>query len=264
MGIGVHQLYGSHRRPMGAARSLLPAEAAGRWARAAVARCAPSAQRCVVDSAHRSRLVGSTRPLPFLSNLPSPLPTVATQRPTPAHSAEGGRRLTRPRQAGSVGSVHRRQLQQGQKRGSAVRYDRRGKGCYIMAIADRHGLPLAVHVAGAGAHESGLVEATLQQRFLSTPPQRLIGDKAYDSAKLTSSLRSHYHTQLIAPHRDNRCRKATQDGRCLRRERLRWRVERFFAWLQNFRRLVTRWERRAENYLGMIHLGCLKILLRYL
>jgi transposase len=41
-------------------------------------------------------------------------------------------------------------------------------------------------------------------------------------------------------------------------------VERLFAWLQNFRRLVTRWERRAENYLGMIHLGCLKILLRYL
>ena len=156
------------------------------------------------------------------------------------------------------------QLQQGQKRGSAVRYDRRGKGCYIMAIADRHGLPLAVHVAGAGAHESGLVEATLQQRFLSTPPQRLIGDKAYDSAKLASSLRSHYHTQLIAPHRDNRCRKATQDGRCLRRARRRWRVERLFAWLQNFRRLVTRWERRAENYLGMIHLGCLKILLRYL
>jgi transposase len=41
-------------------------------------------------------------------------------------------------------------------------------------------------------------------------------------------------------------------------------VERLFAWLQNFRRLVTRWERRAENYLAMIHLGCLKILLRYL
>jgi len=133
-----------------------------------------------------------------------------------------------------------------------------------MAIADRHGLPLAVHVAGAGAHEVGLVEATLQQRFLSTPPQRLIGDKAYDSAPLARRLRSHYRMQLIAPHRDNRCRKATQDGRCLRRARRRWRVERLFAWLQNFRRLVTRWERRAENYLAMIHLGCLKILLKYL
>jgi len=133
-----------------------------------------------------------------------------------------------------------------------------------MAIADRHGLPLAVHVAGAGAHEVGLVEATLQQRFLSTPPARLIGDKAYDSAPLARRLRSHYRMQLIAPHRDNRCRAATQDGRCLRRARRRWRVERLFAWLQNNRRLVTRWERDAENYLAMIHLGCLKILLRYL
>lgn len=133
-----------------------------------------------------------------------------------------------------------------------------------MAIADRHGLPIAVHVAGAGAHESGLVEATLQQRFLSTPPERLIGDKAYDSAPLARRLRSRYHTQLIAPHRDNRCRKATQDGRSLRRARRRWRVERLFAWLQHFRRVVTRWERKAENYLAMIHLGCLRILLRYL
>ena len=108
------------------------------------------------------------------------------------------------------------------------------------------------------------MEATLQQRFFSTPPQRLIGDKAYDSAPLARRLRSRYRLQLIAPHRDNRFRKSTQDGRCLRRARRRWRVERLFAWLHNFRRLVTRWERRAENYLAMLHLGCLKILLRYL
>ena len=118
-----------------------------------------------------------------------------------------------------------------------------------MTIADRHGLPIAVHVAGAGAHENGLVEATLQQRFLSTPPERLIGDKAYDSAPLARRLPSRYRTQLIAPHRDNRGRKATQDGRSLRRARRRWRMERLFAWLQYFRRVVTRWERKAENYL---------------
>jgi len=40
-------------------------------------------------------------------------------------------------------------------------------------------------------------------------------------------------------------------------------VERLFAWLQNFRRLLTRYERHAENFLGMLHLGCIKILLRY-
>jgi hypothetical protein len=40
-----------------------------------------------------------------------------------------------------------------------------------------------------------------------------------------------------------------------------WRIERLFAWLQNFRRLVTRYERNAENFLGMLHLGCTLILL---
>jgi len=219
MRIGIHQQYGPHRCPMGAAQAFPPAEGAGRWARGAWARRTPSAQRGVVDSTHGSRLVGFARPLSSLSNLPSPLSTVASQRPIPAHSETGGRRFTRPRQTGSVASFHRRHLQQGQKMGSAVRFDRRGKGCRITAIADRHGLSVAVHVAGSGGHESGLVEVSLQQRFLSTPPRRLIGYKADDSAPLASRLRPRYRTQLNAPHRDNRMRKTTQDGRCLRRAR---------------------------------------------
>ena len=44
----------------------------------------------------------------------------------------------------------------------------------------------------------------------------------------------------------------------------RWKVERLFAWLQNFRRLVVRYERCAENFLGMLYLACCVILLRYL
>jgi transposase len=41
-------------------------------------------------------------------------------------------------------------------------------------------------------------------------------------------------------------------------------VERLFAWLGNFRRLVVRYERRVDNYLGLVHLGCIVILLRRL
>ena len=47
-----------------------------------------------------------------------------------------------------------------------------------------------------------------------------------------------------------------------RRYRRRWRVERLNAWLQNFRRILTRHEYHPENYLGFVHLGCIKILLR--
>ena len=65
-----------------------------------------------------------------------------------------------------------------------------------------------------------------------------------------------------APWKDRK-RAKTQDGHPLRRMRRRWRVERLFAWLQNYRRLVTRYERRAGNFLGFLYLGCICILLRY-
>lgn len=67
---------------------------------------------------------------------------------------------------------------------------------------------------------------------------------------------------MIAPNRSNR-RLKTQDGRPLRRYLRRWKVDRLFAWLQNYRRLVTRWERHEENFLGFLHLGCNCILLRH-
>jgi transposase len=68
--------------------------------------------------------------------------------------------------------------------------------------------------------------------------------------------------EMIAPHRGNRKKPATQDGRPLRRYRRRYKVERLFAWLQNFRRLVVRYEYHLENFLGFVHLGCILILLR--
>ena len=54
-----------------------------------------------------------------------------------------------------------------------------------------------------------------------------------------------------------------QDGRPLRRYRRRWKIERIFAWMQNCRRLVARWEYRIENFLGFVPLACLLMLLRH-
>lgn len=91
----------------------------------------------------------------------------------------------------------------------------------------------------------------------------MIGDRAYDSDSLDQRLRQKHHIRLIAPHKYNRCR-TTQDGRELRRYCRRWKIERLFAWLHNFRRLVTRWEHHEVNFLAMVQLGCLVILLRHL
>ena len=130
-----------------------------------------------------------------------------------------------------------------------------------MAIADRSGLPIAMHVASASPHEVKLAEATLEHRFVKKTPQRLIGDKAYDSDPLDKTLRKH-GTELIAPHKENRIKPPTQDGRSLRRYRRRWKIERLNAWLQNFRRVTVRYEYHAQNFLTFVQLGCIVILLR--
>jgi transposase len=131
-----------------------------------------------------------------------------------------------------------------------------------MAIADRHGLPIAAGIASASPHEVTLVEETIDNGFLEHAPDRLVGDRAYDSDSLDARLREERGIELIAPHRSNR-RRRTQDGRALRRYVRRWKIERLFAWLLNYRRLTNRWERHATNFLGFVQLGCICILLRH-
>jgi transposase len=116
-------------------------------------------------------------------------------------------------------------------------------------------------VASASPHETRLVDATLAARFIKALPARLTGDRAYDSDPLDVHLRDRYHIEMIAAHRPHR-RVVTQDGRPLRRTRRRWKIERLFAWFHNSRRIVTRWKRDPDNFLGMIHLASAVILLR--
>ena len=133
-----------------------------------------------------------------------------------------------------------------------------------MAIADGSSLPIAIGIESASPHEVRLVKDTIKNRFTDEVPDRIIGDKAYDSDPLDAEVRSEYGLELIAPHKGNRKSERTQDGRVLRRYARRWRIERLFACLHNFRRIVTRWEYKDRNYLAMVQLGCIAILLRHL
>jgi transposase len=138
---------------------------------------------------------------------------------------------------------------------------KRGKGTKLMAVADGAGLPLAIHTTSASPHEVSLVTDTLLESFVDEFPERLIGDKPYDSDPLDEELAT-AGIEMIAPNRGGRKKPATQDGRSLRRYRRRYKVERLFAWSQNFRRLVVRYEYHQENFLGFVHLGYILILLR--
>jgi len=138
---------------------------------------------------------------------------------------------------------------------------RRGKGVKIMAIVDRHGLPLSVSTYAANHHEVTLVQLSFEFYMIEAKPENLIGDKAYDSDQLDQQPRRE-GIEMIAPHRGTRKRK-TQDGRRLRRYERRWIVERFFAWLQWRRRLLVRWEFYPHNFLGFVQLAAICILLRH-
>jgi transposase len=214
-----------------------------------------------MDLAFGSSLAGFAEPLPAIPDLPPTTAGVGAVRGVQADSGGISRGLAKSGQARLGRMLHRRDLCDREKGGAAVGKTKRGKGTKLMAVADGSGAPIAVHTASASPHEVTLAQNTLEQRFIEEAPERLIGDLAYDSDPLDAKL-AERGIELIAPHRENRSRPATQDGRVLRRYRRRWKVERLFAWLQNFRRLVVRYEYHVENFLGFVHLGCMLILLR--
>lgn len=134
-----------------------------------------------------------------------------------------------------------------------------------MAIADGAGLPGAICAANASPAEVTLVQYTIEHRVVEDTPEKLIGDKAYDSDPLDRGIEELFGTEVISPNRRGRKKtNQTQDGRKLRRYKRRWKIERLFAWLFNFRRLVVRYEYDALNFIGFIHLACAMILMRYL
>lgn len=129
-----------------------------------------------------------------------------------------------------------------------------------MAIVEEHGYPIALHIESASPGEATLVEKTLESKIIDELPPRLIGDKAYDSDGLDKKLEEKYQIKMIAPNRRNR--RKTQDGRQLRRYKRRWKVERFFSWLQSFRHITVRYDYHVENYFSMIQLACIMMFLK--
>jgi transposase len=132
-----------------------------------------------------------------------------------------------------------------------------------MAVADRSGLPIAIGIESGPRHEQKLVVATLKRSFLKKElPKILIGDRAYDSDPLDRELAAMGVEMISPPH--PRRRNKMPDGRKLRRYKRRWKVERLFAWIFRSRRLVTRYEEKAQNFLGLVQLACAQILWRQL
>lgn len=166
--------------------------------------------------------------------------------------------------------VPRRDLREREKRGDAVGLTKRGKGSKLAVLVVGEGLPVGVQLAAANEGETSLAQPTVEEVAKLAGddptcwPKRIIADKAYDSDELRAAFAS-VDIQLLAPHRSNRTAKTrSNDGRCMRRYKRRWIVERFFAWLNGFRRLIVRHERHSLMYRAFVHVACVLVTMRAL
>jgi transposase len=139
-----------------------------------------------------------------------------------------------------------------------------------MVLADGQGTPLGVCVEKASPSEVTRLERTLDnvrvkrhrgQRSRPHQPQRLIADRGDDSNQVRALLVKHDLEPIISKRRNNTV-AAHQDGRKLRRYRRRWILERTNSWVQNFRRLVVRYERAVRNFEALVHMACVLITLK--
>lgn len=141
--------------------------------------------------------------------------------------------------------------------------DRARTGSKHHLITDSAGVPLAISLTGGNRNDITqllpLVDGVGPVAGKVGRPRkrsgRLLADRGYDYDKYRRELRKRGVKPIIA-------RRGVEHGSGLGKER--WVVERSFAWLHNFRRLRTRYERRAELHLAFMQLGCAVICQRAL
>ena len=119
-------------------------------------------------------------------------------------------------------------------------------------------MPIGLAIDGANRHDSKMVKATLESIPVKRPkptrknPQGLCLDKGYDYDNVRDLVKEFGYTAHI--------KARGEEARAIKRQAgfkaRRWVVERTHSWMNRFRRILTRWEKKAENYLALLHLVC--------
>ena len=130
-----------------------------------------------------------------------------------------------------------------------------------MVVGSGASVPLALTVASASPSATRLIEPTLDK--LRGHPKRIVLDKEFDSDKFRDKVAARGIDPII-PYRHWATERRYEDRRKLRRYKKRWVIERLFAWLGNFRRLVVRYERNPRMYQAFVHVAFMLIALRQL
>ena len=131
-------------------------------------------------------------------------------------------------------------------------------------LTEGHGVPIAVAVDGANRHDMKLAQPTLETMAVERPeptaekPQNISLDKGYDYPEIRELVDAWGYTAHIRSRGEEKAAKRDIPGYRARR----WVVERTHSWLNRFRRLLIRWEKRVENYIAMLHFACAWITFR--
>ena len=131
-------------------------------------------------------------------------------------------------------------------------------------MTEGHGVPIGLAVAGANRHDMKLVRATIDSLVVERPaptdeqPQGLCLDKGYDYDEVRDLLAEFGFTAHI--------RSRGEEAQAIKREAgfraRRWVVERAHSWMNRFRRVLIRWEKKPENYIAFLHFACALIAFR--
>ncbi len=135
--------------------------------------------------------------------------------------------------------------------------DRRKLGSKRSLLIDGNGIPLAVSVHEANRHDMKLVEVTLLELVITsgdstTRKPKMILDKGYNYEEAKEIFRVWGYIPLIC----SSGKESEEDSEGPGYRAMRWIVERTHAWLNNFRRILIRWEKKYENYLAMVDFAC--------
>jgi putative transposase len=135
----------------------------------------------------------------------------------------------------------------------------RGKlGTRRSLLVEANGVPVGLAVEGANRHDKKVAEATLESIPVGRPepteekPQGMCLDKGYDDDDTRELVRQFGFTAHLRARGEEAKELKKEAGEKARR----WVVERTHSWMNRFRRLLIRWEKKAENYFGMLHFVC--------
>jgi transposase len=250
-------------------RALAPETAQAAQGRPSMDREPPCAGRDSLDSPELCPLAGFTGEISTSLDLLAATARLGGAGPLAESLARISERVERAPATEVARVVPGLQFRPGEKGGAEVGKTKRGKGTKWMVV-NGAGVLLGDHLHSASPSEIRLAETTLaairvaRRHQTGRPrqkPERVNADRGYDSDPLRERLAVR-GIELIVPHRSNRRKPPTQDGRSLRRYRRRWIVERTFAWLGNYRRLAVRYDRSLTIYRAFFHIACFMIVLR--